>query len=176
MFYIYTFRDEFVTGRIFHVKTGPFVRHTHRLHTAVGLVIVESHDNYECALFLLLTSDIWHLITALHRYCSFLFFRETHNASHIYKTQSPRPVTGRRHFSFLFLFANLTPNGFRSIRNPISRRRYHIRLRASGHFVQSNTNVHRPNATQFNNAQINIQMGYVPTGASHDRLRAYIHT
>lgn len=56
MFYIYTFRD--VAGRIFHVKTGPFVRHTQAVHTAVGLVIVESHDNYECALFLLLTSEV----------------------------------------------------------------------------------------------------------------------
>lgn len=55
--YIYTFRDEFVTGRIFHVKSGPFVR-----RTAVGLVIVESHDNYECVIFLRLTSDFRHLI------------------------------------------------------------------------------------------------------------------
>lgn len=41
MYIIYPFRDEFVTGRIFHVKSGPFDT---QAYTAVGLVIVESRD------------------------------------------------------------------------------------------------------------------------------------
>lgn len=76
---------------------------THR-HTAVGLVIVESHDNYECVLFLLLTSDIWHLITALHT----VFFFSARRIPYTSHTHGQSRDGG---IFVSFLFVNLTLTG-----------------------------------------------------------------
>lgn len=59
MFYIYIiYRDEFVTGRIFHVKSGPFDGRT-QAYTAVGLVNVESRDIITSAFYF----SFWQVIS-----------------------------------------------------------------------------------------------------------------